>query len=213
MAILPTSFKQLSEILSGELPGWRAQQKLSSVGYDTHRIPPSDAKQAAVLALLYPDDSGALTTIFIKRPAHPHDKHSGQISFPGGQVEQQDADLWQTAIRECEEELGIPREDIQRLGALSSVYVFVSRFQVYPFVGYLSVKPKLTIQESEVAYPIHTALSTLRLPPKTKSLQVRQDVTLKDVPYWDLNGDTLWGATAMITSELIHLLLQPSSNS
>lgn len=202
------SLIHLREGLNGSLPGWNGQKLMSSQGYDSNRIAPQDAKQAAVMLLLYPDEQGALHTIFIKRPQRdPRDKHAGQISFPGGQKEAGDIDMAATALRETQEELGIPSEHIEVLGALSTIYVFVSNFLVYPYVGYMAGPPQYVLQKSEVEYPIPWSLENLIQikEPLRKDLRIR-NMILKSIPYYDLNGDTLWGATAMITSEFLYLL-------
>lgn len=183
---------------------------MTSKGYDQNRIPRPDAKSAAVLLLLYDDPIQGLSTIYIKRPKrNPHDKHSGQISFPGGQVEPQDKTLEDTAVRETEEELGIPRAKIEVLGQLSSMYVFVSNFNVIPYIGYLPEVPNYNIQASEVDYPLSISIDNLvsQMPPQKKEIKVR-NITLKEVPYYDVKGDTLWGATAMITSEFLDIYTQ-----
>ena len=178
---------------------------MSSLGYDMHRTPAEDAKRAAVMLLLYHNTQDSLCTIFIKRPQrNPHDKHSGQVSFAGGQVDPEDDSLEDTALRETKEELGIPRQQIEVLGALSPIYVFVSNFNVSPYVGYLKGQPKYKLQESEVAYPIEVSIDSLisQMTPQRKDLKVGNN-SLKNVPYMDVKGDTLWGATAMMTSEFL----------
>lgn len=189
--------------------GWKAQKIMSSKGYDMNRTANHNSKIAAVMILLFQDAQDAWQTIYIKRPSrNPNDKHSGQLSFPGGQQESNDADLRYTALRETEEELGIPMAEIEIIAPLSSIYVFVSDFNVFPFVGYLSQPPRFDIQKSEVDYPIIYPLQKLLdvNPAPRKDLALTQGVLLKDIPYYDLNGDTLWGATAMITSELLEIL-------
>lgn len=180
---------------------------MTSLGYDMNRIPRADAKQAAVMLLLYDNPTEGLSTIYIKRPSrNPNDKHSGQVSFPGGQVEAQDISLEDTALRETEEELGISRTQIEVLGPLTSIYVFVSNFNVLPYVGYLHGIPTYNVQESEVDYPISVSIEKLlqQRPPRRKDLKVGNN-SLKKVPYMDVNGDTLWGATAMMTSEFLDI--------
>jgi len=195
--------------MKAPLRGWDAQKIMSSRGYDMNRTPNSNSKKAAVMILLFQDSAGHWQTVYIKRPSkNPHDKHSGQISFPGGQREDADTDLVMTALRETEEELGIPRADIEVITSLSSIYVFVSDFNVLPVVGFLAAPPTFVIQESEVAYPIVYPLADLMQvdPAPRKDVTVQTGVILKDIPYYDLNGDTLWGATAMMTSELLEML-------
>lgn len=191
------------------LSGWKAQKLMSSKGYDKNRTANPDSKIAAVMMLLFQDDQEQWQTIYIKRPStNPNDKHSGQISFPGGQQEAQDKDLIATALRETEEEIGIPPSDIKVLGPLSSIYVFVSDYNVFPYVGYLSGHPTFKVQESEVDYTIIHPLQDLldAHPAPRKDLHISKEIILKDIPYYDVNGDTLWGATAMITSELLEMV-------
>ncbi len=198
---------QLRTRLSGPLPGWEAQKTMSSIGYDKFRIPKEDSKLAAVLALLYPDAEGELNLIYIKRPSNnPHDKHGGQISFPGGRREGEE-EMMDAATRECEEEIGVPVKDIEVLAPLSSVYVFVSDFNVFPFVGFVHELPSMTRQESEVEEILTVKVADLIAQEKKwTDLVVRGNTKLKNVPYYDVDGHVLWGATAMITAELLELI-------
>ncbi|NNK90358.1 MAG: CoA pyrophosphatase [Saprospiraceae bacterium] len=169
---------------------------------------PDSARKAGVLALFYPSNKHDLELIFIKRPTkNPMDKHGGQVSFPGGQIEQSDRHMIDTALRETEEEIGIPSNKIKVLGQLSPIYVYVSNFIVTPVVGFIDFKPEYKLQESEVDYVITSPLTHLIDPHnrKTKDLKVRSHL-LKQVPYFDLQGEVLWGATAMMTSELLHII-------
>lgn len=197
----------LNEALKKPLPGWEGQKIMSSVGYDLHRQAKNSSKKAAVMLLLFPDENGAIQTVYIQRPSNnPNDKHSGQISFPGGQVEKDDKSMEETAIRETYEEIGIASHSISILGALSTIYVFVSDFIVSPYVGFSSTIPEFTLQKSEVHKVITYPISLLqKQKKKVKDLKV-SNYMLKDIPYYDLNGETLWGATAMITSEFLEIL-------
>lgn len=165
----------------------------------------STARQAAVMALFMPiNDEWHL--LYMKRPHHPKDKHSGQISFPGGGLEERES-LEKCARRETFEEIGIPMDAIEVIGSLTKLYVYASNNLVFPYVGYVKQTLELRLQESEVEKVIPVPMSYFDRPDdiiKTKTLKVK-DYTLHDVPYYDLYGETLWGATAMITSELIHL--------
>lgn len=196
----------LKKALATGLLGWEAQRLMLPLKTDKYQEPHTNSKQAGVSVILYPDVEGVIQAVFIKRPAHPLDKHSGQISFAGGQKEQSDVDLQATALREMEEELGIARGEAQVLGALTSMYVYVSDFYVEPYVVYLDDRPQYLLQASEVDYVIEIPLTRLiNQSSVTTDIFVR-NTTLKDVPYYDLNGDVLWGATAMITSELIEMV-------
>ncbi len=198
----------LQKLLKHPLPGWDAQRKLTPVNSSQYRLKKAGSKQAAVMALLYPNDQNLLEIVYIKRPSHnPHDLHGGQVSFPGGQLEQSDLHFKDTALRETMEEIGVEKEHVQIIGALSPLYVFVSNFYVQPYVGYIPKKPTFILQESEVDYVITETLDTLVNPNtiKEKDLLIRGN-TIPKVPFFDIQGETLWGATAMITSELLEVI-------
>lgn len=211
-SILTTDQKQLliqiqKEIANG-LPGIDAQNKFSPVtAFSKYRTAPDDHKKACVMGLIYPEGD-ELRMAFIERTfSHPDDKHGGQISFPGGKLEEEDETYLTGALREVEEEIGIPSEQITVLGQLTDLYVFASNFMVYPFVGYMEHAPRFVPQDSEVAsivsFPINRLLEADII--DSKDLKVRNNL-LKNVPYYKLNQHVLWGATAMITSEIVELV-------
>lgn len=166
---------------------------------------PENARKAGVLALLAPKEN-EWNVIFIKRASHPLDKHSGQISFPGGGLEKVDASLEDCALRETFEEIGVAQESIKVLGPLTKLYVFASNNLVFPYVGYIEEQQDFKIQEDEVERVITVPLAyfTDETIIKSTSLSVR-NLTIDDVPYYDVYGEVLWGATAMMMSELIEL--------
>ena len=196
----------LQDAIATDLLGWEAQKIMSPLVTDRYQESTKDSKQAAVAVILYPNGEGIIHMIYIKRPAHPLDKHSGQISFAGGQREDGDDSLQVTALREMYEELGIDPESVTVLGQLTSIYVYVSDFYVEPYVVYMDALPKFLLQESEVAYTIEVPLKQLVEQPQLKTTITIRGTELPDVPYYDLNGDVLWGATAMITSELLEIV-------
>ncbi len=203
------NFEQaLRSHLKSPLPGYAAHAKMIPPASDTkHYEIPADHKEAAVLLALFQRKSDWYI-IYMKRSSHiPEDKHSGQISFPGGKYEDHDADLERCAIRETVEELGISEKTIDILGALSPIYVYVSGFVVYPYVAVLSSLPEYELQESEVAQVYEVPLSYIMEQDSIsiKDMQIR-NTKIKDVPYIDIEGETLWGATAMITSELTSVI-------
>jgi 8-oxo-dGTP pyrophosphatase MutT (NUDIX family) len=197
--------------LSGNLPGKEAQYRMASIrrmeelGYNP--APPDNAKVACVLNLLHFSD-GAWRTVLIERTVNPRDRHSGQISFPGGRYEEGDGALENVALREAEEEIGIPATQIQILGRLTDLYIPVSNFLVHPFIGLLHDEPNFTPQTGEVASILtpdiqhFTRLETR----KTTDLTVGNGVTIKNVPYFDVEGRIVWGATAMILSEFLEVI-------
>jgi len=177
--------------------------KLSPIPFKNYDLPESGFKSASVLALIYLKDE-EWTLLFIERSSkYPGDKHAGQISFPGGQKEGVESD-WECALRETFEEVGIPTDSISLISPLSKLYIPVSNFLVTPYLAYLENPPSFIIQESEVKQTIEISISHLLDPTHFK----RGDVTgggriIKDVPYFDLDGKILWGATSMMTAEIL----------
>jgi 8-oxo-dGTP pyrophosphatase MutT (NUDIX family) len=199
---------QLELLLSQNLPGWEAQRMMSPVNSERYRLNNTSSKKAAVLALLYPNSDNNLDIVYIKRPSNnPNDRHGGQISFPGGQAEIQDRHAEDTALRETMEEIGIHKNQVKILGALSPLYVFVSNFLVQPYVGFTPQIPEFSVQQSEVDYVITESLQNLMHPQsiQSKDLLIR-GMKMSNVPYYNVKGETLWGATAMITAELLCLI-------
>ena len=190
------------------LPGVEAQYKMTPEQREKYSQARPDSKQAGVVALIHPNDQDEYQLVYIKRTSkYPGDKHKGQISFPGGQLDETDDDLQDAALRELEEELGIRRHDIELLGPLTSIYVYVSDFFVQPYLAIMDHAPVFVPEPEEVAYPISFPLKTLISGENKgiKDIHVR-NIVLPKVPYYDLYGDTLWGATAMMTSEITTLL-------
>ena len=141
------------------------------------------------------------------------DKHSGQISFPGGKLEAFDKTRQAGALREANEEIGVPIEDVAILGKLTPLYIPASNFQVYPFVGYIDYRPKFIPQETEVAEVVEVSLKELMAPKtvKYKSMKFRGNYNVKEVPYFDVNQKTVWGATGMMLSEFVEVVNQVKS--
>ncbi len=158
--------------------------------------PSLDYKQAAVLVSLIEQGDSICTTL-IQRTAQG--THGGQIAFPGGALESQDEDLAATAVREFEEEVGVP--DMQVIAALSPLYIPVSRYQLSPYVGYSpSADPTFVAQPSEVAAILSMELDELiDLPLIHRTMDVRgQEITVLGFEWEDY---FIWGATAMILVE------------
>lgn len=167
-------------------------------------IPP-DVKKAGVLVLFYPD-KGNTMLVFIRRAEYPG-VHSGQISFPGGGREPQDASMTETALREAEEEIGINRRDVEVIGQLSDLFIPPSNFLVTPVVGYLDYRPAFHPDPGEVSGIIEISVADL-LSERTvmeKEITVFPAMKLR-VPCFYVNEQVIWGATAMMLSELLALL-------
>jgi len=197
--------------LAGPLPGREAQFKMAGLRrlqeLGPNPAPPADARVACVLNLLYWHEED-WRTILIQRTENPRDRHSGQVSFPGGRWEERDGELANVALRETEEEIGVPAQHIEILGRLTDLYIPVSNFLVHPFVGILHGAPEFVPQPGEVEAVLTPSLSVFQSPENLKriDLTLQQGITLKDVPYFDVHGRIVWGATAMIMSEFLELV-------
>jgi 8-oxo-dGTP pyrophosphatase MutT (NUDIX family) len=199
--------QHLAERLQAPLPGPEAQFRMAHVARRHAATPPPNARQAGVLALFYPKALDWHIVLIEREQNNPNDRHGGQISFPGGKHETGDATLMHTALREAEEEVGAPAEQVQVLGALTPLYIPVSNFQVNPFVGFLSDMPTFRLQTEEVRSILEVDFHTLRAPHTRQSTTIRiaSNMALSNVPYFNVQGKVVWGATAMILNELLEL--------
>lgn len=165
-------------------------------------------KKAAVLALFYPNQHQETHLLCILRKTYAG-VHSNQVGFPGGKVERTDMDLAHTALRETEEEVGVPQQDITLVRQLSQIYIPPSNFEVAPFVG-LYKRPKPFIkQDAEVEMileiPVRDFLSEGNLVQQKLATSYASEI---EVPAFKLNGYIIWGATAMVMNEIKVLLNQ-----
>jgi 8-oxo-dGTP pyrophosphatase MutT (NUDIX family) len=172
-----------------------------------HSPPPSDARQAGVLVLFYPQNQRWNLVLIERVASNPNDRHGGQVSFPGGRFEEGDESLLHTALREAQEEVGVDPPKVSVLGALTQLYIPVSNFLVHPFVGYTDHRPDFRPQESEVKSILEVPFRELQQPGAVQrtDLQVAGSFLLKDVPCFMVSGKVVWGATAMMLSELLEV--------
>ncbi len=129
--------------------------------------------------------------------------HAGQIALPGGKIEEGETAL-ETALRETWEEIGLNRDQIKILGSLSALYVEVSRFQIHPFVGWLDKKPGFVINKNEVEKTISFPLKSMKN--TFDEVELETFTGKLNVPCIWFEGEIIWGATAMILSELADVL-------
>jgi 8-oxo-dGTP pyrophosphatase MutT (NUDIX family) len=195
----------LGQALAGKLPGPVAQQRMAPVPRAGLTLAGEDSiRQSAVLLLLYHSADGI--ALPVERRSEQLLHHGGQISLPGGTREPGDASLVDTALREAEEELGIAPGQVRLLGAMTPLYVPVSRHQVHPFVGCHLSDPVFRPNSSEVAEVIELPLRLL-LNPDLQGVEYRQIRGERvRVPFYQVGGHKVWGATAMILSELAVIL-------
>jgi 8-oxo-dGTP pyrophosphatase MutT (NUDIX family) len=167
---------------------------------------PGEARQGAVLLLLY-EQNGVVYIPFIRRPLTLH-HHPGQIAFPGGRREPGET-AWHTAVRETEEEIGIPPAELLPLGELGQIYIPPSDFLVQPVVAWHTAVPQFRPHPHEVAELLPLPLSLL-LDSATRGIDIDErllpDGTRLNIPYFRVgmgNDDKIWGGTAVILNEFL----------
>ena len=200
---------RLREGLRGPLPGHDGF--LEKAGYKRAELDASLKKdgaprESAVLALIYPKH-GALHTLLMLRPDY-EGVHGGQISFPGGRREKEDADLWATALREFREETGAELEGMERLGELSRVYIPPSRSLVMPCVAFAPQLGPVAPDPREVSALIEAPITELLADDVIKHREQYIHIAGRSttVPYFNLQGQVVWGATAMMLWELREMM-------
>ncbi len=196
--------EKLEEELAKPLPGIEAQQRLSPPERHNAEYPLHNVKKSAVLILLY-RINGELKTVFIKR-AEYDGIHSGQVSLPGGVYENVDGNMQNTALRETQEETGLSPDNIRVIGTLTSLHIPVSNYLVYPFVGFCANEPEFHPDPVEVSYLIETSITELLKPENRKKKIMTIGDSAIEIPYFDIEGNHIWGATAMIISEFLEVI-------
>ena len=201
-----SKISQIKNIIDKEnYNGLELQKKMipkERLNYDTSLI--KNAKKAAVLALFYPKNNQ--TYLLLTLRANYKGAHAGQISFPGGKKNASDINLTQTALRESKEEVGIDAANIDTIIPLTKVYIPPSNFWVSPFIGIAKNQPKF-IQNYEVEELIEVKLTSLLNSNNVKSKNITTYYTDNmNITYFKLNNHTVWGATAMILSEIKELI-------
>jgi len=195
----------------GNLPGEKAHEALSpyprASAQSIHKSK-KEPRLSAVLVLLYAVDFKPHFAL-IQRTVY-EGAHSGQIALPGGKLEENES-LKMTALRETEEEIGVSSDEISVVGELTEVYIPPSNFIVTPFVGFLDERPNFKPEPKEVETIFEVFLDQLLDDSylKRKKIKVTNYTPTPyfiEVPYFELNFETVWGATALILNELKTIL-------
>jgi len=156
---------------------------------------------AAVLVPLYLHD-GDLHAVLTRRPTDMR-RHGGEVAFPGGRQDPGE-DLRTTALREAEEEVGLPRGDVELLGALTPVPTLATGYAIYPFVGLIEPGREWVLSPREVDEVIEPSLTELRTGYDRRRL-VRRGIPLRSDVY--VVGEAfIWGATARMLTDLLKRL-------
>jgi len=204
--------KSLSKIKNIQLPAEDSQFKMAPPFrkelLQSRKNDIKKAKQAGVLALFYPNANQETTLVLILRKTYKG-VHSAQVGFPGGKLEIGDASLKEAAIRETFEEVGVPINTIKIIKTLSYVYIPPSNFYVQPFLGITKQTPQFIKQDDEVEAVIEVPLKHLLDEKMVRKKIVKTSYSLDvEVPAFNLNGHVVWGATAMMLSEIKDMLKQ-----
>ncbi|MEI6684212.1 MAG: CoA pyrophosphatase [Bacteroidota bacterium] len=198
----------LEKRLQLPLPGNEAQMRMSSLTRVRELMkqdPATTAVRSAVLLLLYPLN-GNICFVLMLRPEYPG-VHSGQISLPGGKLEESDLSLQDTALREAQEEIGIDPAKIRIIGQLTDLYIPPSNFMVTPVVGFQRSQPQFLADPGEVAAIIEVELGDLLDPLNVQLREMKISNGMKlTAPAYCIGENTIWGATAMILSEFTAVL-------
>jgi 8-oxo-dGTP pyrophosphatase MutT (NUDIX family) len=200
-----THIAYLRKRLVGPLPGTRAQLGMAPIFRQDPSMATIEGKpcrEAGVLVLFFPLDDVPTLLLTLRRADLK--EHAGQVSFPGGRREP-DESLRETALREAHEEVGLDPRHVEVLGPLTPLYIPPSNFCVHPFVATTPVAPELRPQDDEVEAVLCAPLPLL-LDPQTRRREPRivRGQTY-DVPFLDVKGHKVWGATAMMLAELLAL--------
>lgn len=204
--------QQVSKIKDLPLPGQTSHFKMAPEfrveELKLARLKKKNPKKAAVLALFYPDEQDVSHLLLILRKTYKG-VHSNQIGFPGGKVEETDTNLEFTALRETHEEVGVSPKKVTIIKTLSEIYIPPSNFEVQPFIGISAASLSFLAQESEVEEIVEVKVSDFlddsNLFSQRLSTSYAENV---DVPAFKLNEHVVWGATAMMLSEIKELLNQ-----
>ena len=193
----PQFIARLTKKMNGKLPGRTSQEKMMvKPRYKSHEKKTSFP--AAVLILLYPIKNK--WHFFLTKRTNIVEHHKGQISLPGGMLEKGESHK-EAAVRETFEELGIQSKDINIIGPLTPLYVPISNFEIFPFVGWMKSIPELSIQPKEVSKVFSASIFSL-MDPQTKKVKNSTLLGQKvKIPFFNLKNEVVWGATSMIISE------------
>ena len=207
---MKTIINQLRAAWSGPLPGLAAQLKMAPsprLGWDPLKFP-DGARDGAALLLVYPHNETLHFTLTVRGTGLRN--HTGQVSLPGGRVDEGES-VEAAALREAEEEIGVDPRAVELLGRLTPLHIPVSGFILHPVVGFATMRPAFQRAEWEVARIIEAPVSVLSdarvVKREMRTRSVNGQSIEVDVPFYDIEGEKVWGATAMVLAEFGAMLV------
>ncbi len=201
------TLEALKDKLNAPLPGISGQREMMPSyrnAVSLEDIAPLQPRKAGVIIHIFQGPQ-ELEVLYMKRPAYDG-THSGQISFPGGELEEFDQDLMAAAFRECEEEVNLKPNEQEFFRAMSWLYIPPSNFYVEPFITIGTAAPKVELDPREVDRVFSIPLSKLIDGFLIQQTSIETTYGTLVVPAYHWDGEIIWGATAMMTAELVALL-------
>ena len=203
--------KIIPHLVPAVLPAFVSHEKMMPVErkelLEKINLKEKNPREAAVTMLFYPKNSQTHLVLIVRNSYEG--VHSAQIAFPGGKFEVGDSNLKETALRETEEEIGISRDKIEIVKDFSPLYIPPSNFMVYPFLGICIEEPAFVLDPQEVASIIELPLEVF----KNDAILTVENLSTSygsfiEVPAFKIDEHIIWGATAMMLSELKDVLLR-----
>jgi 8-oxo-dGTP pyrophosphatase MutT (NUDIX family) len=210
MTTLPDLERRLRLALAGTLPGAEAQMRMAPTprpGWLPGRSP-EQSRPAATLLLLFPATSPVHVLLTVRSSRLP--SHAGQVSLPGGAVEDGE-NVEQAALREASEETGVEPAAVRLLGRLTPLHIPVSGFVLNTVVGTAEARPDFKLAGTEVDQILEPSLDHLLDPGAVRRFPRLRDGLFQDVPYFAVDGVQVWGATAMVLAEFLQIVRQSES--